>query len=147
MLNTFIRHAVAEDLPAIKALVRAARINPTGLKWPRFVVAENELRVVIACAQIKPHRDGSYELASLVVNPDCRGQGFARSLVEYLTETHEGELYLMCRSSLGDFYEKLGFEVAAKSQMPPYFQNISSLASLVEIIRREGETLLVMRKA
>ena len=146
MINIFIRTAVAEDLPAIKALVRAASINPTGLKWPRFIVAANNLGKVIACGQIKPHRDGSHELASLVVDPDCRGQGVARSLVEYLTEIHEGELYLMCRSSLREFYKKFGFEVAFKSQMPPYFRNISNLASLVKIIGRKGETLLVMRK-
>jgi len=30
--------------------------------------------------------------------------------------------------------------------MPPYFQNISKLASLAKIIHRDGETLLVMRK-
>ena len=145
MINISIRHAVAEDRPAIKALVRAAHVNPTGLKWPRFIVAVNKLGVVIACAQIKPHRDGSHELASLVVDPDCRGQGVARSLVEYLTEIHEGELYLMCRSSLREFYKKLGFEVAAKSKMPPYFRKISRLASLAEILHKENETLLVMR--
>lgn len=101
---------------------------------------------MIACAQIKPHRDGSHELASLVVDADYRGQGIARSLVEHLTEIHAGELYLICRASLGDFYEKLGFEVVSQPQMTPYFRKISRLASLVEIIHKEGETLLVMRR-
>jgi len=140
-----IRPAVADDSSAIKALVRAARINPTGLKWPRFLVADHNLEEVIACAQIKPHRDRSHELASLVVDPRFRNQGIARLLVEHLTETHEGELYLMCRSSLGDFYEKLGFEVITESQMTPYFRKISRLAALTEILRKENETLLVMR--
>jgi len=146
-MNQFrIRPAVADDSSAIKALVRAARINPTGLKWPRFLVADHNPGEVIACAQIKPHRDGSHELASLVVDPKFRNQGIARSLVKHLTETHEGELYLMCRSSLGDFYEKLGFEVIAKSQMTPYFRKISRLAALTEMLRKENETLLVMRR-
>ena len=147
MTKINLRYAVAGDLAAIKALVRAARINPTGLKWPHFVIVENGLGEVIACGQIKPHRDGSHELASLVVDPQYRGQGIACSLVEYLTEIHEGELYLMCRASLGEFYEKLGFEVIAEPQMPPYFRKITRLASLVEILQKEGETLLVMRGA
>lgn len=146
MRNLRICPAVADDLPAIKVLVRSARINPTGLKWPRFFVIKNDHGKLIACGQIKPHRDGSHELASLVVDPDYRGQGIARFLVEHLTETHEGELYLMCRSALGEFYNKLNFEVVRKSQMPPYFQKISNLASLIEIIRSENESLLVMRK-
>ena len=41
---------------------------------------------VIGCAQIKPHRDGSRELASLVVHPDYRGQGIARRMIQYLTK-------------------------------------------------------------
>ena len=79
-----LRPANAADFPAIKYLVRSARINPTGLKWSRFVVAENDLGEVIGCGQIKPHKDGSYELASLVVEENYRGQGIARSLVAHL---------------------------------------------------------------
>jgi amino-acid N-acetyltransferase len=146
-MTTFsIRPAFPEDLTAIKNLVRSARINPTGLKWPRFVVAENDSGEVIGCGQIKPHRDGSYELASLVVAENFRGQGVARSLIAHLTKNHEGILYLMCRSSLGDFYKKFGFEPVSESEMPPYFRRISRLASLVEFLQKEGETLLVMRK-
>jgi N-acetylglutamate synthase-like GNAT family acetyltransferase len=127
-------------------LVRRARINPTGLKWVRFIVAENELGNVIGCVQIKPSWDGSQELASLVVHPQYHGQGIARSLVENLIGTNDGDLYLMRRASLGNFYEKLGFESIAKPQMPLYFRKISRLVTLVEIFRKEGEALLVMQK-
>ena len=141
-----VRAALPTDSPGIKTLVHNAQINPTGLKWTRFVVAENDLGEVIGCGQIKPHRDGSYELASLVVAENYRGQGIARSLVEHLTTNHEGGLYLMCRSSLGEFYQKLGFEPVSVPHMPPYFRRISRLASLIEFMQKEGETLLVMRK-
>jgi N-acetylglutamate synthase-like GNAT family acetyltransferase len=141
-----LRSALASDSTAIKNLVRMARINPAGLKWSRFAVAENDLGEVIGCGQIKPHRDGSHELASLVVDPEYRCQGIARSLVEHLTEIHQGDLYLMCRSSLGGFYEKLGFESLSEPQMPPYFRRVSRLASLADFLRKEGETLLVMRR-
>ena len=146
-MTTFsLRPADPSDLPAIKILVRSVRINPTGLSWPRFVVAENDLGEVIGCGQIKSHRDGSFELASLVVAENYRGQGIARSLVANLKANHEGNRYLMCRSSLGEFYKKLGFAPVSEPQMPPYFRRISRLASLAEFLQKEGETLLVMRK-
>lgn len=147
MTQPHLRPATAEDLPAIQSLVRAAQINPTGLKWPRFTIAESAARLIIGCGQIKPHRDGSHELASLVVDPAYRGQGIARTLVEHLTEIHAGELYLMCRASLGGFYKKLGFEVLPEPQMPLYFRKINRLATLAEILRQENETLLIMRYA
>jgi len=147
-MTTFsLRSANAGDFGGIKNLVRTARINPLGIKWPRFVIAEKDQGEVIGCAQIKSHRDGSHELASLVVAADYRCQGVARSLVTHLTGSHEGDLYLTCRSSLGEFYEKLGFESLAETQMPPYFRRINRLASLAEFLRKEGETLLVMRRS
>ncbi len=142
--TVLLRPAVAAEAPRIRQLVRAERINPTGLDWQRFTVAVNLQGEVVGCAQIKTHRDGSAELASLVVGPQYRGQGIARVLVEYLIEIHGGTLYLMCRASLGDFYTKLGFQIVPKPEMPPYFHRVSRLASLVEILQKEGETLLVM---
>ena len=138
------RPAKAEDYQAIRSLVRAAKINPSGIKWARFLVAENDEGDIVACGQIKPHRDGSQELASLVVDPAYQKQGLARDLVHRITANQDGPIYLMCRSSLGDFYRKLGFEVVASDQMPPYFRRISRLASLAEILQQEGETLLIM---
>ena len=145
-MTTFsLRTANASDFPAIKNLVHTARINPLGLKWPRFVIAENDLGEIIGCAQIKSHRDGSHELASLVVDANYRGQGIARSLVTHLTGNHEGALYLTCGSSLDKFYEKFGFESINEHQMPPYFRRINRLVSLIGILYKGDETMLVMR--
>jgi N-acetylglutamate synthase-like GNAT family acetyltransferase len=141
-----LRPAVADDATRIRELVRAARINPTGFDWQRFTVAVNPEGDVIACGQIKTHRDGSAELASLVVDPDYRGCGIARTLVEHLTRIHQDSLYLMCRASLDEFYTKLGFQMVSQPEMPSYFSRISRLASLVKILQKEGETLLVMRR-
>ena len=41
-----IRPATAKDGETIKALVRMARINPRNLDWRRFIVAEENGRVV-----------------------------------------------------------------------------------------------------
>jgi amino-acid N-acetyltransferase len=140
-----IRPAIEADKPKIRDLVWDAHLNPTGLDWRRFVVGVNARGVVIACAQIKPHRDGSQELASLVVSPEYRGNGIARKLMEHLIRHHTGDLYLMCRASLGGFYRKFGFSAVDVEEMPPYFQRISRLAALAELLRKEGETLLIMR--
>jgi amino-acid N-acetyltransferase len=143
---TSIRPAVANDASRIRELVQAARINPLGLDWQRFTVAVDPDGEIIGCGQIKSHRDGSHELASLVVDPAYRGQGIARTLIEHLTEIHQGDLYLTCRASLGNFYQRFGFEPIPEPEMPTFFRRISRLTSLIEFLQREGESLLVMRK-
>jgi N-acetylglutamate synthase-like GNAT family acetyltransferase len=141
-----LRSAGPQDEGQIKSLVRSARLNPSGLKWTRFVVATTPQGKVLACGQIKPHRDGSHELSSLVVQPGHRGQGLARAIIEYLLAEYNGELYLMCRSSLGPFYRKFGFQTLTFTEMPLYFQRISRLTSVIELLRKEGETLMVMKR-
>lgn len=61
-----IRPAVEADQPVIRAIIRAAFINRTGLDWRRFLLAEDQGRIV-GVGQVKPHADGSRELASLAV--------------------------------------------------------------------------------
>jgi amino-acid N-acetyltransferase len=139
-----LRLASEDDAPNIKGLVYAARINPTGLDWRRFTVAISPSGEMIGCVQIKPHRDGSRELASLVVAPAWRGQGVARLLVEQFISAHPGRLYLTCRAGLGGFYKKFGFRVAAETEMTPYFRRLSRLAKVIGFIGLEQEGLLVM---
>jgi amino-acid N-acetyltransferase len=141
-----LRPALQRDQATIRRLVLGAGINPTGLRWPRFVVAVTPEGEVIACAQVRPHFDGTRELASLVVAPRWRGRGLARALIEHLLAAHSGELYLMCRASLASLYRKFGFVPVSEEQMPPYFRRIKRLARLVEWLSKEGEYLLVMRR-
>ncbi|MCB9135729.1 MAG: GNAT family N-acetyltransferase [Anaerolineales bacterium] len=141
-----LRPATATDAPTIQALIRQAGINPTGLKWARFVLAIRADGEIVGCGQIKPHLDGSHELASLAVVPAWQGHGIARMLIAHLLTTHVGELYLMCRASLGPFYEKFGFQKLADSHMPPYFRRIKTLTKLAEFVMQEGELLWVMHR-
>jgi len=141
-----LRPAVEGDDGAIRALVKEGQINPTGIKWPRFVVAVTNNGKVIGCGQVKPHRDGSCELASLVVTAEWRGRGVAAAIVMYLINAYSEDLYLMCRSSLGGFYERFGFRTLQETEMPAYFRRINRLVRLVEFLRKEGETLLVMKR-
>lgn len=141
-----LRPAAATDSAAIRKLIVRSRINPSALNWRRFVVAISSKNKLIGCGQIKPHRDGSHELASIAVEQDWQGHGLGRAIIENLLESSAGVLYLMCRSSMGSLYEKFGFQVITGEGMPKYFQRVSKLVGMVELLNSEGETLLVMRR-
>jgi N-acetylglutamate synthase-like GNAT family acetyltransferase len=139
-----LRPAVKADAPAIHKLIWQAHINPMGLHWARFIVAVNQHDEVIGCAQIKLHRDGSRELASLAVHPNQRSQGIGRALIEQLLTVAPRPLYLTCRSSLRSLYEKFGFSVQAPEQMTPYFSRLHKLVQILTSLFRRNESMLVM---
>ncbi len=138
-----LRDAVEADFPAIRALIRQTGINPTGLDWRRFSVAESPVGECIGCGQLKPHSNDSLELASLAVVPAWRGRGVARLIIQALMEKAPRPLYLTCRAPLGSFYEKFGFRVLTRNEMPPYFRRLSRLAGIVGKLL--NETMLVMK--
>ena len=142
-----LRPAEAADQKRIVAIIRAAQINPLDLKWPHFVLAVDDASgEIVGTAQVKTHRDGSRELASLAVVTQWQGRGLARRLVEYLLTNTPGTLYLTCRSSLGGLYAKFGFRAIGPSEMPPYFRRLSRLAAALRPLMRRDDTLLVMRR-
>ena len=125
MHNTryYIQPATKEHQPAIKALINDAGINPMGLKWARFLVALDNDGALIGCGQVKPHRDGSRELASIAVVREWRNQGIARAIIQELSQQHPLPLWLTCMSRLVPFYKPFGFvEMTDRKQMPPYFR-------------------------
>jgi len=118
-IEFWLRPATAEDGPIIRRMIYAARINPTGLRWQRFIVAVDGQDEVIGCGQVKPHRGGSCELASIVVRRRWRGRGVARQIIEALQTSGGPPMWLTCASPLARFYQKFGFhEIASGSQMP-----------------------------
>lgn len=141
-----IQAATPEHSSAIRKLVVESGINPTGLDWQRFLVALAPDGEFVGCGQIKPHTDGSRELASIAVAPAWRGRGVAGELIEALLASQTSDLYLMCQSSLGSLYEKFGFRAIPQAQMPTYFRRVSKLAGVAANLRLVNETLLVMRR-
>jgi amino-acid N-acetyltransferase len=139
-----LRPAEIEDTPTIYDLIIEGRINPTGLDWQRFILAVTSEGETIGCGQIKPHRDGSQELASIAVTPAWQGKGVARAIIQRLTAGVDTPLYLMCVSTMGPMYEKFGFRELDEEKMPKYFRRVSKLAGFIEPLRKEGQTLLVM---
>jgi N-acetylglutamate synthase-like GNAT family acetyltransferase len=145
MTEYAIRSALELESTQIKDLINLVGINPTGLDWKRFIVAVNDEGQVIACGQIKPHGADIRELASIAVNPEYQGKGFARAVIEKLLRENPKPLYLMCISHNGPMYEKFGFQVIADKQMPRYFARIKKLFDITDIFRKSDEELLVMK--
>jgi N-acetylglutamate synthase-like GNAT family acetyltransferase len=141
-----IKSASEEDFKAIRFMIRNARINPTGLNWHRFLVAVTASGEVIGCGQVKLHGGGIREIASIAVKTEYQGKGIARSIIEQLIFSNQMPLYLMCRSSLEDFYKRFGFFALARQEMPPYFRRIATFVGMMSGFQNSKETLLVMRR-
>ncbi|HEV2034208.1 MAG TPA: GNAT family N-acetyltransferase [Candidatus Dormibacteraeota bacterium] len=139
-----IRSATQADQATIRRLVREANINPMSLDWPNFVVAEED-GMIVGVGQVKTHRDGSRELASIAVVPARQGQGIARALIETLLAREPGVvLYLTCRRELEGLYQRFGFRTLKRAEYPPYFRRMIPMINLV--MRPLGTWILVMRR-
>lgn len=126
-------------------MVRQAQLNPLGLDRQRFTVAVDGDDHIIGCVQIKPHCDGSRELASLVVAPECRQQGVGGLLVQHAMNEAGPPLWLMCRLSLTRYYRQFGFrKVKDGARMPPYFRRIFYVLTLVYRLLRRDMALAIM---
>ncbi len=137
--------AVEEDDRVIHSLIRAAHINPLGIEWWRFLVARDAAGGVVGCAQVKPHRDGARELASIVTVEAWRGRGVATALIRRWMEDVGPPLWLTCRSGLVPFYVRFGFrEVPQEEPQPRYFRRIRKVAAALALLASLGERLAVM---
>jgi amino-acid N-acetyltransferase len=114
-----IRPAAARDQPHILALARGERLKPTGLDWPRFVVADDEGKIVGA-VQLRSHPDGSKELGSLVVAPAFRGRGVAARLIEKRLAGATGRVLIITAAIHADYYRRWGFRRIKPGDAPPF---------------------------
>jgi N-acetylglutamate synthase-like GNAT family acetyltransferase len=139
-----IRPAAAEDQFAITAIVRAAWLNPRDLDWRRFLLAEWG-QDIIGVGQVKPHKDGSRELASIAVVPEWQGQGVGSAIIRTLLAREIGRVYLMCATKTAPYYERFGFHRIARVEMPAYFRRIDRMASVLSMLTFRRLGLVVMR--
>ena len=131
---------------SIQSLIREVGINPFGLKWQRFIVAVDDVGQLIGCGQVKPHWDGSYELASIAVTESWRGQGIGKAIILSLKQRTQPTLWLVCRRELRGFYGRTGFcEVLDLKQMPRYFRPIKWLSNVFDGFFRGRIQLVVMK--
>jgi len=139
-----LRNAGQQDAVRIRKMVHAAHINPFSLDWRRFLLAVDEAGAVVGCIQVKPHGDGTREMASLVVVPEYRGQGFARVMIQAVQAGHPRPLYLTCRSPLQRLYRRFGFRSLELNEMPPYFRRLRRIVDILSVITRREEYMAVM---
>jgi N-acetylglutamate synthase-like GNAT family acetyltransferase len=114
------RRATAKDQGPIRSLILSVGINPRGLDWRRFIVAVDERDKVVGCGQVKPHPDGSRELASIAVRQKLRKKGVASEVIRRLMDESGPPLWLMCRASLVGFYERFGFTAGTIQSAAPF---------------------------
>ncbi len=142
-----LRSASPADQRVIRRLVRIAHLYPFGLDWRRFVVAVNGEDSVVGIGQLRCHRGGTLELASIVVDPRWRGQGAARAVIERLLGGIGKEVLLGCHSSLIGFYERFCFEEFwAARGVPLGYRVTMKMSAVVRSLSRNGHYVAVMRR-
>jgi N-acetylglutamate synthase-like GNAT family acetyltransferase len=147
--GAIIRPAAAGDQAAITSLIRQAHLNPRDLDWRRFVVAVDGERVV-GTVQVRIHRRGSRELASLVVEPSHRRSGLGGRLVETVIGEVSGTLYLMTLRETEGFFRRFGFGAVKAGSTPADFRRqfrIGQIATAIfSIPARRRLRIVAMRR-
>lgn len=131
-----IRAATAADQETIRALIAQARINPMGLHWPNFLLAQAADGSVIGAGQVKPHRDGSRELASIATLPGRQRGGVATALIRELIRREQGVLYLYCATRNKEFYPRFGFYEVSAPDLPPEIRRIVQVGQFLARLAR-----------
>lgn len=116
-MTVLVRPAVAGDQEAILALTRGERVNPNGLHWPRFFVAERD-GALVGAVQMRLHRDGARELGTLVVAPQARNQGVAAQLINALLSRNRGRVFMVTGHEHAQHYARWGFAPIRPCQAP-----------------------------
>jgi N-acetylglutamate synthase-like GNAT family acetyltransferase len=144
--NYQIRFAEDADQIAIRSLIRRVRINPLNLIWRNFLVAIDEQGQIIGCGQIKTHRDGTNELASIAVEDEWRKSGVGSAIIRTLIKEADIPLWLVCRSEMAPFYERFGFEdVGDATDLPIAYRRMRSMARLFSrILPNMGKFAIMM---
>ena len=138
-----IRPASADDQFVITMIVRAARINPSDLDWQRFLLAQWG-QDIVGVGQVKPHEDGSREVASIAVVPEWQGHGVGSALIRALLSRETGPLHLMCDADREHYYERFGFRRLERAAMPPYFRRFALLAAVIGLLSFNRMRVIVM---
>jgi amino-acid N-acetyltransferase len=137
-----IRAARAADQATIVGLVRAARLDPSNLHWPNFVVAEADGQIV-GCGQIRPD-PGLRELGSMVVIKPYRQRGVGAAIVRALQASAPPPLYLECPAYRVSFYAQFGFQVVPHRVVPWKLRLKATLGNLLLPLMR-GPHIVTMR--
>jgi len=145
-----IRPATEADDAAIKALIHEADINPRDLDWRRFLVADDGGQVV-ACAQVRVHRHGTRELASVAVRAARRGEGIGRRISEAAIAHEERRpLFLYTEAATVAYWSKFAFVEVADDDLPDDLRRTVKatrrLVGAYNVVMRHHYRIVVMRR-
>ncbi|MFZ1769063.1 MAG: GNAT family N-acetyltransferase [Caldilinea sp.] len=147
MTATILRRATAADQPAITALIRQAGLNPLGLDWRRFIVADADGRVV-GTGQVKLHGDGAREMASIAVTSERQGAGIGGAIVATIISLTPAPLYLYCADHNERYYLPFGFHPLTRAEMPRSLCRIywigNTLLHVIAFVTGKPRRLVVM---
>ena len=104
-----LRPARRDERWLIVRRVLRERLDPTKLKWQRFVMAEGADGAILGFAQMKDWGEGVREFGSLLVEPAARGQGIGGKLLVHFLEKYPRPVYLFCGSHNVAYYQRFGF--------------------------------------
>lgn len=137
-----LRPACEADQPAIRALVHSEGLDPTGLRWQHFTVAEASGEIV-GVGQIRPHPH-CRELGSLVIQPAWRQQGLGAALVQAILAAERSDVYLECPVWMVAYYTRFGFATIRLRQTPMPLKLKAAVGKL--LMRLTNDRLVVMAR-
>lgn len=144
-----IRPAVEADQSTIESMIHQAKINPRNLHWERFLIAEENGKI-LGIRQVKIHKEGTREVASGFVLPEYRRQGISAQLMKAILAKESGPLYLMCRDRRTYYYEPFGFRQLAVNELPPDFRKEYRIGrivtSLLSLLSKDKVRIVPMKR-
>jgi len=127
-----VRRATENDVAAIHRLLEFYADRGIVLRRTRedilerlanFVVAVDPADAsVVGCGAVRPFGGGLYEVRSLAVLHDRRGEGIGRAMVEFIVAAKRDsgeEVQLFTLTCEPRFFERLGFTVTDREKYPP----------------------------
>ena len=108
-------------------------------------MAVSDEGVLIGCGQVRPHKGGIWEMASVAVDKAWRGKGLAIAGGKFIVNSSPRPLWGTCISTSMPFYQRFGaVEVVDPKQMPSFLRFRRRLANILFRLARKKEYLAVM---
>ncbi len=129
MSDLLIRHAQLKDVSRICELLKiyseqhivlARDEEDVTFYLKNFTVCEIN-GIVEGCSALRDFGNDLYEVRSLVVNPDKKGQGIGRKMIEFQLGTFKNTqktIRVFALTYQTEFFKKLGFDIVEKELFP-----------------------------
>ncbi|HCW31893.1 MAG: UvrABC system protein C, excinuclease ABC subunit C [Candidatus Peregrinibacteria bacterium GW2011_GWE2_39_6] len=116
-----MRKAKKKEIPQIEKILTREKLDTDDLIPHKILIIEKRKKIV-GIVRTKPIEKDANELASLWVDPSCRGEGLARELVyAVMAKQRKGKLYVLPCQTLIDWYGSLGFHDV--KEIPKFFED------------------------